>query len=122
MSSSHISTNAEASPAHPTHVAPASDRHVPSFSIIVLEIIWNIFDTLVLFRLGTIYLHRFEDFSHCTHRDEEADMEVTEWRNAQQAEWNSLATSVSHLSTLKFPAISCHTPRLIPRNPLEFKS
>src|ERR1700733_15634425 len=117
MSSSHISTNAEASPAHPTHVAPASDRHVPSFSIIVLEIIWNIFDTLVLFRLGTIYLHRFEDFSHCTHRDEEADMEVTEWRNAQQAEGNSLATSVSHLSTLKFPAISCHTPRLIPRNP-----
>jgi hypothetical protein len=115
MSSSHLSRDAEATPAHPTHVVPVSDRHVPSFSIIVLEIIWNIFDTLVLFRLGTIYLHRFEDFSHCTHRDEKADLEVTEWRNAQQAEWNSLATSVSHLSafflthaeanSLQFPAI-----------------
>jgi len=100
MSSSHISRDAEASPAHPTHVVPVSDRHVPSFSIIVLEIIWNIFDTLVLFRLGTIYLHRFEDFSHCTHRDEKADLEVTEWRNAQQAEWNSLATSLALLGTM----------------------
>jgi hypothetical protein len=64
----------------------------------------------VLFRLGTIYLHRFEDFSHCTHRDEKADLEATEWRNAQQAEWNSLATLVSHLSTFYLSHAEANSP------------
>lgn len=91
MSSPHDSKDAEPAPDPPTTPEP----HLTSLSIIILEIVWNIFDTLVLIRLGTIYLHRFEDFAHCTHNDAEADQEITEWRNAQQAEWNTLATSVS---------------------------
>jgi hypothetical protein len=93
MSNFHVSKDAESTPAGPT---PTPELHVTPFSIIILEIIWNIVDTLLLFRVGTVYLHRFEDFAHCTHDDAAADLEVTEWRSAQQAEWNSLATSVSN--------------------------
>lgn len=92
--------------------APKGDEpHFTPLSIIIAEILWNIFDTLVLFRLGTIYLHRFEDFAHCGNEDhdEDDDTEVSLWRTAQQEEWTMLSTSVSRLSDLP------SSPRVYPQ-------
>lgn len=89
------------SPTRSIEESPPRERapHEPPFTpmrLIIAEIAWNIFDTLVLFRLGTIYLHRFEEFANCDHKDHDAedDEEVKLWRTTQQAEWVMLSTSV----------------------------
>lgn len=62
---------------------------------------WYLFDTLVLFRMGTIYLHRFEDFAYCTKkRKKEGDEEIDRWRDEQQKEWDRLSTTVRIASTI----------------------
>lgn len=63
------------------------------------EILWAIFDVVVLFRMGSIYLHRFEDFEGCHHPEhsDEREREVTLWRKEQQKEWDRLSTTVNHL-------------------------
>lgn len=59
--------------------------------------LWFLFDTVVLFRMGTIYLHRFEDFKHCTHTTDptQRDLEITLWRDEQQKEWDRLSITAS---------------------------
>ena len=72
------------------------ERPVLRLRIILLEMLWKLFDGVVLFRMGTIYLHRFADFPHAHEvYDDEVDEEISMWRITQQEEWNRLSTSVS---------------------------
>ena len=75
----------------PGHIPPAQSKPRKVFSIP-----WNIFDALVLFRLGSIYLHRFQDFSRATHEIDEVALheEITLWRREQQEEWDRLSVTV----------------------------
>jgi len=61
---------------------------------------WKIFDALVLFRLGSIYLNRLKDFSRTTHgiHDVELYEEITLWRREQQGEWDRLSVTVCLMS------------------------
>jgi hypothetical protein len=72
------------------------DPPVPQLGVILLEMLWKAFDAVVLFRMGTIYMHRFEDFSYTAHVEynEEVDSEITEWRRVQQEEWTRLSNTV----------------------------
>ena len=76
---------------------PRPERPVPRLRVILLEMLWKLIDGVVLFRMGTIYLHRFADFPHDAHEayDDEVDEEISMWRITQQEEWNRLSTSVS---------------------------
>lgn len=66
---------------------------------LIRNFVWNVVDTIVLFRLASIYLHRFDDFEGCDHPEhsEEREKEVTLWRKEQQKEWDRLSTTVSFL-------------------------
>lgn len=75
------------------------NEHPPSRAEWLGTILWSIFDVVVLFRMGSIYLHRFEDFEGCDHPlcSDEREQEVTLWRKEQQKEWDRLSTTVKHL-------------------------
>jgi len=72
-----------------------------------LSIPWNVFDILVLFRLGSIYLHRFEDFSRTTHGIDEVELheDITLWRREQQEEWDRLSLTLALLGTMNAAVI-----------------
>jgi len=63
-------------------------------------LLWKIFDAVVLFRMGTIYLCRFEVFPREYGEGKHGaidDGEIAMWRVTQQEEWNRLSTSLALL-------------------------
>jgi len=72
-----------------------------------ISIPWKIFDTLVLFRLGSIYLHRFDDFSRTTHGTDDVELheDITLWRREQQEEWDRLSITLALLGTMNAAVI-----------------
>lgn len=95
------SRDVEATPATSSGARPPA-YPVPRLYAILLEMLWKAFDAVVLFRMGTIYMHRFEDFSYTSHGEynDELDREITAWRTVQQEEWTRLSNTVSlQLST-----------------------
>jgi len=82
-------------------------RTVPSKPHQAFSIPWKIFDALVLFRLGSIYLHRFKDFSRTTHTIEDVELyeEITLWRREQQEEWDRLSVTLALLGTMNAAVI-----------------
>ena len=81
---------------------------IPSKSRQVFSIPWEIFDTLVLFRLGSTYLHRFKDFSRTTHEIEDVALheDITLWRREQQEEWDRLSVTVC-LTSMNMAVETC---------------
>ena len=82
---------------NPEYTPPVRSRSHRVFSIP-----WKIFDAIVLFRLGSVYLHRFEDFSRTTHQPDVVELElheeITLWRREQQEEWDRLSVTVCLMS------------------------
>jgi len=73
----------------------------------VFSIPWKIFDALVLFRLGSIYVHRFNDFSRTTHGIDDVELheDITLWRREQQSEWDRLSVTLALLGTMNAAVI-----------------
>jgi len=86
----------------------ASPSVPPRLSIILLESFWKLFDAVVLFRVGTIYLHRLEEFAPSAREGcgDDIDAETTSWRGSQQKEWDRLSTTVGFQSRKLVPTFS----------------
>jgi len=57
------------------------------------NILWRLFDNLVLLQMGSTYMVRFKDFAMAS--EGKNVVEINEWRIEQQEEWNRLSTTVS---------------------------
>ena len=65
----------------------------------LLNLLWRIFDNVVLLQMGSTYLIRFHEFAMAA--DEKKDLlSIEEWRREQQAEWDRLSPTVCRKSRL----------------------
>ncbi|KAF4612916.1 hypothetical protein D9613_010724 [Agrocybe pediades] len=65
----------------------------------IRNLLWRIFDNVILLQMGSTYFMRFEQFSVLA--DAQGMQAVWKWREEQQDEWNRLSTTLALLATMQ---------------------
>ena len=79
------------------------DRSCYTLRKFLLNVLWRIFDNVVLLQMGSTYLIRFHEFAMAS--DGRNDLlSIEEWRKEQQAEWDRLSPTVRR----KYPPLISH--------------